>query len=106
MRCLSEQRKSALFVRKTWFLFSDRGVQSVSPIQAFGLKRSGVIWAFVDSFDAKKGLPTDVSGLQTGGVFSIYTTSPRRNRWKSLDQNKRRYLIYMNPWSWEEISIT
>jgi hypothetical protein len=106
MRCLSEKRRTVFFARKTWFLFSDRGVRCVSSIQAFGLKQHGVTWTFIDSLDAKEGLPTDVSGLLTGGVFPIYTTSPTPSRWKSLNKNKKRYLIFMNPWSWEEIAIT
>jgi hypothetical protein len=106
LRCLSEKQRTAYYFRKAWFLFSERGVRCVSPISAFGLKRTGVTWAFIDSSDSPTGIPTDVSGLQTSGIFPIYTTSPSRERWKSVEKSgKKPYLIYMNPWSWEEISI-
>jgi hypothetical protein len=105
MRCLSEKQEAYYVTGKAWYLFSMRGVDSVLP-PSNSTKESGVVWVFIDSIVAKDGLPIQLIGLQSGAVFPIYTTSPKSSRWESLHQNKKRSLIYMNPWSWEEISAT
>jgi hypothetical protein len=107
LRCLSEKQEAYYIARGHWYLFSARGVDCFSKApEEFGRTQSGVAWVFIDSMEAKDGLPIDLTGDQSDGVFPIYTTSPESSRWKSLHQSKTRSVIYMNPWSWEEISIT
>jgi hypothetical protein len=61
------------------------------------------LWAFIDA-DAR---PTGVLERLVGNtnLYIMFTTSPKRQRWKTLSNCTKCAVIIMNPWSLEEIHL-
>jgi hypothetical protein len=99
-RRLGEQ-KPFLWYRGRCFLFAEDGVfhQDVESVSAddFAL----FLWAFVDADARATGIPESL--VQNTNLYIMFTTSPKRDRWKTLKKCTDCAEIIMDTWSVEEI---
>ena len=101
-RCLGEARPFLWYIAKEWHLFVEAGVFTF-PGRLHPQLFSPFMWAFVDADDSPTHFPDEISVSYTQ-LFTIFTTSPKRERWKPLMmKNKWGIRLIMNPWSWDEI---
>ena len=100
-RRLGEAQPFLWYSSKQWYLFVQAGVFAFpGPLRPNLF--APFMWAFVDADDSPTHFPDEITAGQTQ-IFTIFTTSPRRERWEPLLKNKRGTHVVMNPWSWEEI---
>jgi hypothetical protein len=62
------------------------------------------LWAFIDADERPTGVPERLAGHYTN-LYIIFTTSPERQRWRSLRKTTSCAEIIMNTWSFEEIRL-
>jgi hypothetical protein len=65
------------------------------------LRHPPYTWCFVDAEDAEV-LPIIIYDPMWK-LFPIYVTSPKRERWSTLQQARLPGLIIMNPWTRAEL---
>ena len=100
-RRLGEARPFLWYIAKEWHLFVEAGVfRFPGPLEPELF--APFMWAFVDADDSPTQFPEEISVSYTQ-LFTIFTTSPKRERWKPLMKNKWGIRLIMNPWSWDEI---
>jgi hypothetical protein len=61
------------------------------------------LWAFIHA-DARSVVPEELAGFHTN-LYIMFTTSPKRDRWKPLTKYTQCVVIIMNPWFLEEIRL-
>ena len=61
------------------------------------------MWILIDANASPNGIPAEILVLSGPKPMVVYSTSPRRSRWKLANQaNMPLSVIIMNPWSkWE-----
>lgn len=99
-RRLGEAKPFLWYYGQKWHLFVEGGVFQPPqrlPVTAF----RPYLWTFVDA-DNLSGVPSVLPVLETK-VFTIFSTSPKRSRWKSLQKGTSCIALIMNPWTLEEI---
>jgi RHS (Retrotransposon Hot Spot) family protein len=85
-------------------LFVKEGVfqQDVESVSADGF--APFLWAFVDADARPDGVPKKLFDLHTN-LYIMFTTSPKRERWKALMMCTICAEIIMNTWSLEEMRM-
>jgi hypothetical protein len=102
-RRLGEQKPFLWYLDGVCFLFVEDGVfqQDVNSVSAFDFEP--FLWAFLDA-DTRSAIPEKLAGFRTN-LYIIFTTSPKRDRWKPLTKYTNCAVIIMNPWFLEEIRL-
>ncbi|KAF8506812.1 hypothetical protein F5888DRAFT_1798045 [Russula emetica] len=97
------ERKPFLWLRGSFcFLFVEDGVFERLVDHVSGGDFVPFLWAFVDA-DGRSGVPDNLA--HETNLYIIFTTSPKRDRWKSLTKKTNYAVIIMNTWSLEEIHL-
>jgi hypothetical protein len=100
-RRLGEQKPFLWYGGDTCFLFVEEGVfqQKVESVSA----RLFVpfLWAFIDADGRSTGVPENL--VHDTNLYIIFTTCPKRGRWKTLMKCTQCVEIVMNTWSLGEI---
>ncbi|KAI0255603.1 hypothetical protein BJV78DRAFT_1119377 [Lactifluus subvellereus] len=97
-RRLAEQKSVIWYREQRCFLFAEDGV-FVAPSNHRISKFKTFVWTLADSDDT---FPTHLINQDTKH-FLLYTTSPRRERWKPLEKTTHSAVLIMNPWTRQEI---
>jgi hypothetical protein len=102
MRKSLDMKRPVIWYRdQTLYLFVDEGIFEAPP----SFKPShftSFVWTFVDSDEARDGVPPQLVPQGTH-LYVIYVTSPRTERWSRLHKTTRDSLVIMNPWTRQEI---
>ncbi|KAF8489067.1 hypothetical protein F5888DRAFT_1872903 [Russula emetica] len=103
-RRLGEQKPFLLYQDGVCFLFVKDGVfeQDVKTVSARDF--SPFLWAFIDADERLTGVPERLA-CHSANLYIMFTTSPERQRWKSLTKTMGCSVITMNPWFLEEIRL-
>ena len=100
-RCLGESKVFLWYFQKNWYLFVRAGVFRCPGDLVVNSFRP-YIWAFVDADHSLAGVPPELAERETN-ILTIFTTSPKRERWMPLVKNMSCVTVIMNPWTWDEI---
>ncbi|KIL62257.1 hypothetical protein M378DRAFT_108566, partial [Amanita muscaria Koide BX008] len=100
-RRLGEKRVSLWYQRSVYYLFCSEGVLVVPVTFTFN-KFSPRVWTIIDSALSPSGIPSALAHFLPG-VFPIYITSPKRERWSGITQSWTSHHVIMNPWTRAEI---
>jgi hypothetical protein len=79
-------------------LFLESGVYKAPQEATFSIF-DPYIWAFVDADYSTAIPPLALEPV----LFTIFTSSPQRERWKRLEKTTICMTFIMNPWTWDEI---
>jgi len=84
------------------FLFVEEGV-FVKPLEDVEVTCFvPFLWTFVDADNSPSGIPSLLVDPATK-LFNIFVTFPRRERWSLLEKATNTAVVYMGPWTREEI---
>ncbi|KIL53933.1 hypothetical protein M378DRAFT_972397, partial [Amanita muscaria Koide BX008] len=100
-RRLGEKRVSLWYQGSVYYLFCSEGVLVVPVTFTFN-KFSPRVWTIIDSALSPSGIPSALANFLPG-VFPIYITSPKRERWSGITQSWTSHHVIMNPWTRAEI---
>ena len=101
-RCLAKKKPVMWYSESRLYLFVEEGVYE-SPERALHTVFKTLVWTFVDTDQAKEGVPPHLAEHRTKH-FIIYTTSPTLSRWSRLAKTTQCAVCVMNPWNKTEIS--
>jgi len=99
------EKKPFLWYRDGFcFVFVEDGVyqQHVESKSFFPSDFEPLLWAFVDADPHPTGVPEKLAGVDAN-LYIMFTTSPERERWKTLTKCKICMVIIMNAWFPEEM---
>jgi hypothetical protein len=102
-RRLGEQKPFLWYLDGVCFLFVEDGVfqQDVNSVSANDF--APFLWAIIDADGHLPGVHEKL--LCDTNLYIIFTTSPKRDRWKPLTKYTNCAVIIMNPWFLEEIRL-
>jgi hypothetical protein len=60
------------------------------------------LWTFVDADNSSSGIPSVFADSATK-LFTIFVSFPRKGRWTPLQQTTDAVVVYMRPWTEEEM---
>jgi hypothetical protein len=100
-RRLAEKHPVLWLWDKQYYLFVEEGVYQ-APHKFGKTNFHAIVWTLVDSNESNEGVPESLIVHGTR-LFVIYSTSPRRKRWKSMTQTVVKITLIMNPWTRKEL---
>jgi hypothetical protein len=101
-RRLGEKKPFIWYFDRKWYLFVEDGVfQCPEDFSTTPFRRVG-LWVLADADNAPLGVPTELAQSESK-LHTIFTSSPREERWKVLLKTTSCTQLIMNPWSWDEI---
>ena len=98
--CLAEKKPVLWFRDPLLYLFVSNGVYESTNLSSRSFRTR--VWTLVD-VDNNKPLPPVLSQQGTNNLI-IFATSPKQERWDSLDETMTWDVAIMNPWTRREIS--
>ena len=99
-RCLAEKKPVLWFRDPVLYLFVSNGVYESTNLSSRSFRTR--VWTLVD-VDNNKLFPPVLSQQGTNNLI-IFATSPKKERWFSLEENTTWDVAIMNPWTRREIS--
>jgi hypothetical protein len=83
-------------------LFVEEGV-FVKPLQDIDITSFvPFLWTFVDADNSSRNVPSLLVDAATK-IFTILVCFPQQKRWAALCSTTNTVIVYMNPWTDEEI---
>jgi len=101
-RRLGEAKPFLWYYFKQWYLFVQGGVFQLPPQWLDFRLFAPYIWAFTDADNSRFDFLSELAEMQSR-FFTIFASSPRQDRWKSLAKTTNTRKLIMNPWTWEEM---
>jgi hypothetical protein len=84
------------------FLFVEEGV-FVKNLQDVDVSSfAPFLWAFVDADNSPSGVPP-LFADSASKLFTIFVSFPRKGRWMPLENTTETVVVYMRPWTEDEI---
>ncbi|KAK2460049.1 hypothetical protein APHAL10511_007926 [Amanita phalloides] len=103
-RRLGDKSVSLWYQGSVLYLFCSEGVLLVPATFTLN-KFSPPVWTIIDSVQSSSGIPSTLTHFPPG-VFPIYITSPKPERWSGITQSWTSHHVIMNPWTRAEIKYT
>jgi len=102
-RSLGDRRPFLWYRNGICFVFVEDGVYQQHVAEKFSANDFvPLLWTFVDADACPAGVPEKLAGSDAN-LFIMFTTAPKRERWKTLMKCKSCMVIIMNPWFWGEM---
>jgi hypothetical protein len=100
-RRLGEQKPFLRYQAGFCFLFVNDGVFKQNVTNVLGSDFVPHLWAFIDADAHPSGVPESL--VDGTNLYIMFTSSPKRARWKPLMKCTDCAVIVMNTWSVDEI---